>query len=77
MASPYSSDTAMRRDIRSTLKANSTASFEVALGNWRYREGGTVTSEDAQRFETIYTQEYAERGGLVPLKTDHHWWRFW
>jgi hypothetical protein len=77
MQSVHSNETAMRREIRSTLRANAIASSAVVLGNWRYREGGTVTPEEAERLEALYTEEYALRGGEAAPQPARPWWRFW
>ena len=70
-------DTAMRREIRSTLKAYAFASYDTVLGNWRYRQGGSMNPMEATRLQELYTEEYAQRGGEAAPAADHPWWRFW
>ena len=77
MQSPHSPDTAMRREIRSTLTANATASYDTVLGNWRYRQGGTVSSTEAERLQVLYAEAHAHHGGEATRRGNQPWWRFW
>ena len=76
MQSPYPNDTRIRREIQSTLQAKSTAGFDTVQGNWRYREGGTVSPSEAARLAVLYAEEYAQCGGPA-APAPRPWWRFW
>jgi len=77
MQAEHAQEAAMRKEARDTLKVNRAASYEVVLGNWRYRRHDAVDEAESACLAAIYEQERAAAAAAHPAAPPRAWWRFW
>jgi hypothetical protein len=71
---PNEHEGAMRRDVRSTLKANPAATYETMEANWRYQRHGTVDESEQTQLRIMLEQERV----ALAERTAHQargWWQ--
>jgi len=74
---PHPDDTAMRKEVLGTLKANPAATYEIVWRNWSGRHRGTMSHVAAARLAAIYADQRSIQAARAAMHQPTAWWRFW